>query len=135
MRKINIAIDGPSAAGKSTISDLIAKQLNYTHLDTGAMYRAVAYAALNAGLTIEDEDNIVALINELNLEMPADGRVILDGKDISDDIRTNEMSIAASDVSKLLGVLWLKLEDSQLKLALGKEEIVQFSHICRRAGG
>lgn len=104
MKKINIAIDGPSAAGKSTISDLIAEKLNYTHLDTGAMYRAVAYAVLNAGLKIDDEEKIVSLIEELDLQMPADGSVILNGKDISEEIRTNEMSLAASDVSKLLKV-------------------------------
>ena len=104
MKKINIAIDGPSASGKSTIADIIAEKLNYTHLDTGAMYRAVAYECVNKNVSLEDEDTIVSLIKEMKLEMPADGRVILDGKDISEEIRTNEMSLAASDVSKLLGV-------------------------------
>ena len=104
MKKINIAIDGPSASGKSTIADIVAEKLNYTHLDTGAMYRAVAYECVNKNVSLEDEDTIVSLIKEMKLEMPADGSVILDGKDISEEIRTNEMSLAASDVSKLLGV-------------------------------
>ena len=102
--KINIAIDGPSAAGKSTIADILAEKLNYTHLDTGAMYRAVAYQALNENLKIDDEDSIVEMIGRMNLDMKPDGRVILDGDDISLKIRTNEMSMGASNVSKLLGV-------------------------------
>ena len=101
--RFNIAIDGPSAAGKSTIADILAERLGYTHLDTGAMYRAVAYSALNKGIAYDDEDNIVKMIEEMDLEMPADGRVILEGNDISEEIRKNEISMGASDVSKLEG--------------------------------
>ena len=104
MKKISIAIDGPSGAGKSTISDLLAKELNYTHLDTGAMYRAVAYSANQKGIAYDDEEALVKLIEDMDLKMPADGSVILENKDISEEIRTNEMSLAASDVSKLFKV-------------------------------
>lgn len=102
--KINIAIDGPSAAGKSTIADILASELGYTHLDTGAMYRAVAYEAFKENIAIDDEENIVKVIDKMNLDMKPDGRVILNGEDISSKIRTNEMSMGASNVSKLLGV-------------------------------
>lgn len=102
--KINIAIDGPSAAGKSTIADILANKLGYIHLDTGAMYRAVAYEAFKNHIAIDDEDNIVKMINSMNLIMNNDGSVILNGEDISSKIRTNEISMGASDVSKLLGV-------------------------------
>ena len=101
--KINIAIDGPSAAGKSTIADILAERLGYTHLDTGAMYRAVAYEAFQKQIPLDDEEQIVAMIEEMDLQMLPDGRVILDGEDISDEIRTNEVSMGASDVSKLEG--------------------------------
>ena len=101
--KFNIAIDGPSAAGKSTIADILAERLGYTHLDTGAMYRAVAYKAFKIGVAIDDEENIVKMINDMDLDMKADGKVILDGEDISGYIRTNEISMGASDVSKLKG--------------------------------
>lgn len=101
--KINIAIDGPSAAGKSTIADILAERLGYTHLDTGAMYRAVACEAFRKEIPLDDEDRIVAMIEEMDLQMLPDGRVILDGDDISDEIRTNEVSMGASDVSKLQG--------------------------------
>lgn len=101
--KINIAIDGPSAAGKSTIADLVAKKLGYTHLDTGAMYRAVAYEAIKKNIPFEEENRIVEMIHEMDLDMLPDGRVILDGEDISEKIRENEISMGASDVSKLEG--------------------------------
>ena len=103
MKKINIAIDGPSAAGKSTIADVLAERLEYTHLDTGAMYRAVALNALRKQIPLDDEEAIVKMINEMKLEMPADGRVILEDEDVSDAIRANEISMGASDVSKLQG--------------------------------
>lgn len=101
MKKINIAFDGPSAAGKSTIADLVAEKLGYTHLDTGAMYRAVAYEALQKGIALDDEENVVRMIEGMDLEMKADGSVVLNKEDISEKIRTNEISLAASDVSKL----------------------------------
>lgn len=102
--KINIAIDGPSAAGKSTIADLLAEKLGYNHLDTGAMYRAVGYNCKLKGIKDDDEKNIVSMIENMDLQMLLDGRVILDGSDISDVIRTNEVSMLASNVSKLQGV-------------------------------
>ena len=101
--RINIAIDGPSAAGKSTIADILAERLGYTHLDTGAMYRAVALKAIRDGIDLADEEKIVAMIDEMDLVMPADGSVILEGEDVSKEIRTNEISMGASDVSKLAG--------------------------------
>jgi cytidylate kinase len=98
---INIAIDGPSAAGKSTIADLLAERLGYIHLDTGAMYRAVAYNALKKEIPFDDEEAIVSMIDEMELVMDTDGDVILDGEDISEAIRANEISMGASEVSKL----------------------------------
>lgn len=101
--KINIAIDGPSAAGKSTVADILASKLGYTHLDTGAMYRAVAYQAKQLEISTDDEDSIVSMIDKMNLDMKSDGSVFLNGQDISKEIRTNEMSMGASNVSKLQG--------------------------------
>ena len=101
--KINIAIDGPSAAGKSTVADILASKLGYTHLDTGAMYRAVAYQAKQLEISTDDEDSIVSMIDKMNLDMKPDGSVFLNGRDISKEIRTNEMSMGASNVSKLQG--------------------------------
>lgn len=99
--RINIAIDGPSAAGKSTIADILASKLGYTHLDTGAMYRSIAYEAIKEGISLDDEVRVVEMINRIDLDMKEDGRIFLNGEEISSFIRTNEISMGASDVSKL----------------------------------
>ena len=101
--KYNIAIDGPSAAGKSTIADILAEKLSFNHLDTGAMYRAVAYKAIKEKIPFDDEKHIVEMIQNMDLLMNIDGSVILDGEDITGKIRTDEISMGASDVSKLNG--------------------------------
>lgn len=102
--KINIAIDGPSAAGKSTISDLLAKKYNYVHLDTGAMYRLVAYKAIVNNIDLENEEAIVELIENSKIEMHADGTIYLDGQLIQEEIRSSEISMASSNVSRFLKV-------------------------------
>lgn len=99
--RINIAIDGPSAAGKSTIAKCCAKLLGYSHLDTGAMYRCVAYKAKQLGIALDDEDKVVEMIDQMNISFDSNGNVFVDGNDVSLAIRTNEMSMGASDVSKL----------------------------------
>lgn len=121
--KINIAIDGPSGAGKSTIARAIAKTLNYVHLDTGSMYRTVAYLGLNNGISLEDEDGLVDLINNVELKMFPNGEISVDGKFIHDEIRTNEMSMAASKVSKLEKVR-AALVTMQRKIAANKGYIL-----------
>lgn len=128
--KINIAIDGPSGAGKSTIADKLASKLNYVHLDTGAMYRAVGYLTLKNGISIDNEEAIVDMMNNnFNLEMKTDGSVILNGEELGDKIRTPEMSMAASNVSKLLGVR-KALVKAQQKIASNKGYIVDGRDIC-----
>lgn len=96
----NVAIDGPSAAGKSTIANLIAEKYNLVKLDTGAMYRALGLLAIQSNTDVEDEEAIVALFSDLNLEMKADGTIILNGQDISNEIRNDKVSMAASTASK-----------------------------------
>ena len=99
--RINIAIDGPSAAGKSTIAKELAKILNYVHLDTGAMYRCTALKALQSGIALDDEASVCEMLKNTEITLTPDGKVFLDGKDVSTDIRADEVSMAASDVSKL----------------------------------
>lgn len=99
--RINIAIDGPSAAGKSTIAKELAKILNYVHLDTGAMYRCTALKALQSGIALDDEAAVCEMLKNTEITLTPDGKVFLDGKDVSTDIRADEVSMAASDVSKL----------------------------------
>jgi cytidylate kinase len=102
-----IAIDGPSGAGKSTLGKMLAKRLGLLYLDTGAMYRAAALAATDAGISLEDENSVVEAVNRANIELAGepDALVVsLDGKDVSADIRTPEAAKAASVVSTISGV-------------------------------
>ncbi len=105
-----VTIDGPSGGGKSTVSRRLAAKLGYTYLDTGAMYRAVAYACKQAGVDLENEAEVTACLDTLQIQLlpPArpkdDVRVLLGGKDISEAIRTPEMGMLASKVSALLPV-------------------------------
>jgi len=90
MKKV-IAIDGPSGSGKTTIAKLIAKELGFNYLDTGALYRAAALALKNNGINIEDsDDRIRDVLNKTNITF-SNGRVFLNGKDISEDIRSKEI--------------------------------------------
>ena len=111
--KINIAIDGPGAAGKSTIAKCLAKKLNYVHLDTGAMYRSTAYKALQNQISLEDEAAVCKMLENTKIQLATDGSIFLDGEDVSDKIRTNEISLAASLVSKLANVRRMLVERQQ----------------------
>ena len=102
-----IAIDGPSGAGKSTVAKLLADQLGYVVLDTGAMYRAVAFRAKQRGLCLEDEERLSQLASSLQvtfLTRNGELRVLCDGEDITEAIRSPDMSSLASDISKREGV-------------------------------
>lgn len=99
-----ITIDGPSGGGKSTVSRMLAAKLGYTYLDTGAMYRAVGLHARKLGVDLSDDEQVVAMLADLDLQLaPGDNdtRVILVGEDVSVAIRTAEMGMVASAVSAL----------------------------------
>lgn len=99
MKKISIAIDGPAAAGKSTIAKLVAKNLNYTYIDTGAMYRCVAYFAFINQVDFDDEEKVCDLLDHIEIEMLPDGTIHLNKEDVTSSIRQNEISMGASKVS------------------------------------
>ncbi len=103
-KTVSIAIDGPSGAGKSTIARILAKELGYLYVDTGALYRTVGYAVLQRGIDVQDQAAVEALLPQITVEMKyVDGeqRVFLDGNDVSDYIRTPEVSMAASATSAM----------------------------------
>jgi 4-hydroxy-3-methylbut-2-enyl diphosphate reductase len=102
MREPIIAIDGPSGVGKSTLSKLLARELGFLHLDTGAMYRAVALAAQRRGIAATDHAALGSLAGEVTIDFVRDAgseRVLLDGEDVSAAIRTPEISLLTSQVS------------------------------------
>jgi len=116
-----VTIDGPAGVGKSTISRRVAATLGFTYLDTGAMYRAVALFVHRRGIALDDADSIAVAMDELVLRLlPApdensDVRVLLAEEDVSEAIRTPEMSMAASAVSKL-GIVREKLTRMQQQI-------------------
>jgi cytidylate kinase len=93
-----ITIDGPAGAGKTTVSKMLARKLGYRYLDTGALYRAVAYAVNQAGVAVDDERELSSICERMHIGFQ-DDRLILDGEDVSDRIRTPEITMLASAVS------------------------------------
>lgn len=104
---INIALDGPSGAGKSTIAKMLAKKMQYVYVDTGALYRSIAYYVISKGVDPKDSDSVVPLLEDVNVQLTyADDaqHVMLNGEDVSDKIRTPEVSMGASAVSAIPAV-------------------------------
>ena len=100
MRRLIIAIDGPSGAGKGTVARGLAARLGYRHLDTGAMYRAIAWKAVNDGLSLDDEAAVAALAETARLDVGPD-RVLIDDRDVTTAIRTPEIDRAAAAAARL----------------------------------
>lgn len=115
-KKLIIAIDGPGAAGKSTVAKLLAKKLNYTYIDTGAMYRCLALYAYRNNIDVEDVDALVKATNQIDIFMDESGKVYLDKEDVTHAIRTAEVTRLASPVSYPRPVRELFVE-KQRKLA------------------
>lgn len=115
-----IAIDGPSSAGKSTIAKMLAKELGYVYIDTGAMYRAIGFYLIDNKIDIHDENKVVSVLNNIDVTLDYDDEnnlhVFLNGEDISNKIRTQEVGEAASVCSQYLKVRE-KLVSLQRKLA------------------
>ncbi len=110
-----VAIDGPSGVGKTTASKLVARELNLPHIDTGAMYRAIGLAATRRGLDVRDAAAVEELASRASIEfVPGDPpRVLLDGEDITGEIRTPTISMAASHVSAIPAVRRLLVKMQQ----------------------
>ncbi len=121
MSKIfQIAIDGPSGAGKSTIAKRVAAELAIDYIDTGAMYRAVGLKMLKFGVPMEENETLFEMLRNTDVDF-SEGRVYLDGEDVSDLIRTQEVSKAASDCSAFATVRRKLVE---LQQAMGKRKSV-----------
>ena len=101
-RRISVAMDGPAGAGKSSISKVVAKKLGYLYIDTGAMYRGITWALLNAGISIDDVDAVEAALSKIQLELRVEETglsVWVNGTDVSQDIRTQYVTSHVSQVA------------------------------------
>lgn len=131
---LNIAMDGPVGAGKSSIAAEVARRLGILHLDTGAMYRAIGCTALARGVDVTDESAATALCHMLSITVSheADGQhTYVDGQDVTGLLRTPEVSLAASTVAKYLGVRQAMVAIQQ-KLAAETPMLVDGRDICLR---
>lgn len=129
---LNIAMDGPVGAGKSSIANAVAKALNILHLDTGAMYRTIGLAALRQGLDLQDEAAITRLAETIDVGVRhgEDGQhTLLAGEDVSGLIRTEQVSMAASTVARYAGVRRAMVAIQQ-KLASETDTLVDGRDIC-----
>lgn len=126
MKTINIAIDGPAGAGKSSIAKRCAKELGFVYVDTGALYRSVALFAIRNNVLTNDETAVSALLQNINVELKfVDNaqKVYLNGEDVSEAIRQNEVSMGASNVSAIPKVREF-LFDLQRRIAMTNNVIM-----------
>lgn len=131
---LNIAMDGPVGAGKSSIADAVAKALGILHLDTGAMYRALGLTAIRRGVDLQNEAAVTALACQVKVAVAhseAGQRTIVDGDDLTDYIRTPEVSMAASIVGRYQGVR-REMVAIQQRLAQETPMLVDGRDICLR---
>ena len=123
MHKI-VAIDGPAGSGKGTIAKIISERCNLVNIDTGATYRCVALKALNNGLTVDNKKEIIELSKNIDIKFTQDGKVFLDGKEVTDDIRSKEVTSIVSPVSGIVEVRENMVE-LQRKLAGDNDVILE----------
>ena len=123
MNKI-IAIDGPAGSGKGTLAKAIAKKFNLVNIDTGATYRCVALKVLKENISLEDTNKIIEISKNINIELNEDGTVYLDGKDVTKDIRSKEVTKIVSPISSIVEVRE-NLVGIQRKIAEGKDVVME----------
>jgi cytidylate kinase len=122
LHKLNIALDGPAGAGKSTIARLVAKRLGYIYVDTGAMYRAVTWNALQEGLDPERTREIADMARRLRIELIPEEQgqqVLVNGRDVTDELRSVQVNQHVSQISQIPQVRELLVE-KQKQMAAGK---------------
>lgn len=112
-RPSTIAIDGPVAVGKSTISRMLAQRLGYRYVDTGMMYRALTWKAMDLNIDLEDEERLAALARNTRFELALPDKVLVDGTDVSSAVRQPDVERAVSLVAKVAGVREVLVEQQR----------------------
>jgi cytidylate kinase len=118
-----ITIDGPAGAGKSTVAKEIAKRFGYVHLDSGAVYRALGFFCKSKGIDLTNKEKVLKAIKDVNVELLPNGKVFVNGKDVTKEIRTPEGGILASQVAQYPEVRELVVELLR-KMAVGKRIVI-----------
>lgn len=133
MKYVSVAIDGPAGAGKSSVSKAAAKSLGFTYIDTGAMYRAVALFAIEHGIDLKNNvQELISHLDDIKIVIKytdAGQRIYLSGKDVSERIREEEVSVGASDVAVIPQVR-TKLVELQREMAKSANVIMDGRDIC-----
>ena len=122
-----VAVDGPAGSGKGTVTKRIEKELGFLNLDTGATYRCVALQVVRKKLNLEDTDEIVKIANEIDIKIDNSGDkdiILLNGEDVSKEIRTKEVTAVVSQISSIIPVRE-RMVEVQRQLAVGKNVIVE----------
>ena len=121
---IVVAIDGPAGSGKGTITGIVSKKLGLVNIDTGAMYRCVALATIQNNITLEEKDKIIELAKNIKIEFDSEGKVYLDGVDVSKRIREKDVSSIVSPLSSIVEVRE-EMVNQQRALAKGLDIIME----------
>ena len=122
-----VAVDGPAGSGKGTVTKKIEEELGFLNLDTGATYRCVALQVLKENVKINEEEKIIKIANEIDIQIDNTGSkdiILLNGEDVSKEIRTKEVTSIVSQISSIIPVRE-KMVEIQRKLATGKNVIVE----------
>ena len=123
MNKV-IAIDGPAGSGKGTLAKALSKKFNLVNIDTGATYRCVALKTLRNNVSLDDVDKIIDISKNINIKLKEDGTVLLDGEDVTKEIRSKEVTQIVSPISSIVEVR-SNLVDIQRKIAEGKDVVME----------
>ena len=126
MNIYSVAIDGPAGSGKSTVARLLAKELNITYIDTGAMYRTVALYCINNGVDTKNRKDVVKALNSVQMDIKQENggqKIFLSGVDVTNEIRSQRAGAGASDVAVIKEVRE-KLVDMQRKMAQGMSVVM-----------
>lgn len=121
---IIVAVDGPAGSGKGTITERVGKELGLSNIDTGAMFRCVTLKMIKEKVTLEELDKIAEILNKIEIELREDGKVFLDGQEVTKKIRENEVNQLVSPVS-VIPIVREKMLVLQRKMAQGKKIIME----------
>ena len=124
MNNIIIAIDGPAGSGKGTLAKALAEKFNLVNIDTGATYRCVALKTLQNNISLDETDKIIEISSNIDIDLKQDGKVFLDGIDVTKEIRSKEVTTIVSPISSIVEVR-KNLVDIQRKIAQGKDVVME----------